>query len=53
MAASRLLRGTNKVPGDGRVFRDFEKAGDYAQARKDFEAAKPTNVRKFKLPDGV
>ena len=46
MAAQRkLLLGSKKVPVNSKVYRRFEKTGDYELAVKEFYSVKPTNVR--------
>ena len=52
-AAEHLLSGTKQVPSTNRYYNEYQKSGNFAKALEDFDSVKPTNVRKFNLPDGV
>lgn len=52
-AAEHLLSGTKQVPSTNRYYNEYQKSGNFAKALADFDSVKPTNVRKFNLPDGT
>lgn len=48
MALRKLLSGSKKVPLNSKVYRRFEKPGDFETAMKEFYSVKPRNVKEHK-----
>ena len=53
MALNKLLKGSKPLPNVNKMYRDFQKPGNYAQALSDFYSVKPTSVRSIKMRNGV
>lgn len=52
-AIKAVLPGAMPVTATSRWYREYLKRGGYKQAQRDFDLAKPTDVRAFSYPDGV
>ena len=52
-ATKTLLRGTKPLPQKIKMYRDFEKPGNYHKALRDFYSVNPTSVRHVNMRNGV
>ena len=52
-ATKSLLRGTKTLPHTNKMYRDFEKLGNYQQALQDFYSVNPTSIRNINTRNGV